>query len=313
MHYTSRFPVTGPGLSNFSFPADQALMVVGDSHGQSAALRDMLDGLGRFVTPGKHRHLVFLGDFVDRGPDSAGCLQAAFHEAADRAGADEVTYLPGNHELLMADALEAARDGLNMGYRTPAECWSMNGGASFLVEEYKKMGIDMPKDSHEIVNKFATNIDAITPGDMSFAEFVRSWPSHFRMGDVLCVHAGITPKKPHQYTFELTQKEHFPESVMRDELSQRHWAWIRDKFLAWNGGWPECGTQGADGCLVMHGHTVPANARASKLEHGEDVRSVFSRMETNARICLDGGAARDVGVAGAIITDDGVRVAWTPC
>lgn len=313
MLYTNRYSVAGPGLANFSFPEKTALMVVGDSHGEADALRGLLDGLGRMVTPGKRRHLVFLGDFVDRGPDSLGCLRTAFNEAADRAGADEVTYLPGNHELLMVDAMEAARDGRSLGSRTPAECWSMNGGMHFLLEAFEDMGMEMPKDAREMMKQFNAHLDALAPGDDGFAAFVRSWPSHLKMGDVLCVHAGLAPKKPHEHTFHLTQQEHFPATMQDRDLSQRHWAWIRDQFLAWQGGWPECGSKGADGFLVMHGHTVPAGARASKLEHGEDVRDVFCRMETNARICLDGGAARGVGVAGAMVTSDGVRVAWNPC
>jgi serine/threonine protein phosphatase 1 len=313
MIYTSRYTIEGPGLDNFNFPAGEALIAVGDSHGQADALRGLLDGMGRFVTPGKTRHLVFLGDFIDRGPDSLGCLTAAAHEAQDRVGADKVTFLPGNHELLMADALEAAAYGGNLGYRSPAECWSMNGGMHFMIEVFEHLGVDMPKEPVDVLKRFAAAIDHLAPDGMTIAEWIRTWPSHQRVGDVLCVHAGLAPKKPHEHTLSLTQKEHFPASMRDRDISDRHWAWIRDRFLAWQGGWPDCGTKGLDGCLVLHGHTVPASARASKLEHGEGVREVFCRMTTNARVCLDGGAARDVGVAGAIITDEGMRVAFNPC
>lgn len=313
MLYTERYAVEGPKLSNFSFPEDRALLVVGDSHGQADALRGLLDGLGRMVTPGKKRTLVFLGDFVDRGPDSLGCLLVALNEGADRANADEVVYLPGNHELLLADTIEDAMTGgkAALGNRSAGECWMRNGGMNFMMEVFGDELAGMPKDPAEGVLAFAEKLPH--PGFASFAEMVRSWPSHFRMGDALCVHAGLYPTKPHDFTLGLDQRSHFPTSPFDRGGHDRHWAWIRDDFLGWQGGWPETGAKDDDhGVLVLHGHTVPHGARASKLEHGDDVRKVFCRMATNARICVDGGAARGVGVAGTVLTANGVRVLFNP-
>jgi serine/threonine protein phosphatase 1 len=308
MLYSDRLTVAGPKLASFSFPEDTALFVVGDAHGQNQALRDLLAGMGRITTPGLKRHLVFLGDLIDRGPDSLGCLKTALGDGPALARADETTYLPGNHELLLADTIEDALTGGDaaLGHRSAGECWAMNGGAMFLAEVFDHLGTKAPSGAAARVAAFAEALPH--PGHASFLDMVRSWPSHVRVGDVLCVHAGITPKKPHGYTLDLDQRSHF------DTDHYRHWAWLRDAFLGWQGGWPASGAKDDDhGCLVLHGHTVPAGARGSKLTDGAAVDSVFNRMATNGRVCLDGGAAREVGCAGAVVTSAGMRVLFQHC
>lgn len=52
------------------------LDIVGDIHGESEALDQLLGHLG-YDALGRHpqgRRLVFVGDFCDRGPDSPGVL-----------------------------------------------------------------------------------------------------------------------------------------------------------------------------------------------------------------------------------------------
>lgn len=311
MIYTDRFAVSGPGLNNFSFPDDQVLMVVGDSHGQADALRGVLEGLGRMVTMGKRRTLVFLGDFIDRGPDSMGCLNTALNDGAALANADEVVFLPGNHELLLADTLDEMAKGGAGAYNSVAGLtWLNNGGMAFLADEWEKLDREMPKDIVQAVLEFGETLPH--PGFNSFSEMVRSWPSHFKMGDILCVHAGLAPKHPHSYTLDLPQAGHLGNGGLDRGYHDRHWSWIRDVFLRWQGGWPECGTKGADGSLVVHGHTVPEKATPRHLEHGEDVFNVFSRMATNARICVDGGAARGTGVAATMFDAKGGRILFEP-
>jgi len=311
---TEIFHPDGPGLADFAFPQDRVLLVVGDVHGQADALRRLLDGFGGYTTPGRRRTLVFLGDLIDRGPDSLGCLQTALGEASSRARADEIVHLPGNHELLLADALEdamAVRDGKKnpaaLGRRSVAACWTMNGGMNFLLEV---LGDELRQSDQDTLLAFAERLPH--PGHGSFLEMVRTWPSHYRAGDALCVHAGLAPKHPFAHTLDLAQRDHFPEDFRTREISDRHWAWIRDRFLAWQGGWREEGGREGPGCLVLHGHTVPAKATPEKLVRQEALREVLDRSMTSARICLDGGAARGVAVAGAILGADGVRLCLAP-
>jgi hypothetical protein len=47
---------------------------IGDIHGCLRQLRDLLGDIDRHAAGGVHR-LVFLGDLIDRGPDSAGVIR----------------------------------------------------------------------------------------------------------------------------------------------------------------------------------------------------------------------------------------------
>ncbi len=74
-----------------SLPGERTVVFVGDTHGDLGATQHVLQ---RYPP---HTHtLVFLGDYVDRGPDSLGNLQALLE--AKLAHPDDVVLLMGNHE-----------------------------------------------------------------------------------------------------------------------------------------------------------------------------------------------------------------------
>lgn len=72
-------------------PPDRSAVFVGDTHGDREATERVLK---RFP-PGEHV-LVFLGDYVDRGPDSAGNVHLLLEAKA--AHPDRIVLLMGNHE-----------------------------------------------------------------------------------------------------------------------------------------------------------------------------------------------------------------------
>lgn len=67
--------------------------VVGDIHGDLAALRSLLE---RLPEPQPGDKLVFLGDYLDRGPDSAGVIAAL--RTMQQHAPYEIICLRGNHE-----------------------------------------------------------------------------------------------------------------------------------------------------------------------------------------------------------------------
>jgi serine/threonine protein phosphatase 1 len=71
-----------------------ATIAVGDIHGNLQALVDVLGQLRREVQPDDT--VVFVGDYIDRGPDSKGCIDAILRFRSE-IDADVVT-LMGNHE-----------------------------------------------------------------------------------------------------------------------------------------------------------------------------------------------------------------------
>ena len=69
-------------------------LAIGDIHGNSAALADLLHQLLPELMP--EDCIVFLGDYIDGGPDSKGCIDQIirFRDAAPGT----VVALTGNHE-----------------------------------------------------------------------------------------------------------------------------------------------------------------------------------------------------------------------
>ena len=71
-------------------------LAIGDVHGCLTALDTLLG----FVELRPTDQLIFLGDYVDRGPDSKGVLDRLI----ELRRLHEVVFLRGNHEVMMANA-----------------------------------------------------------------------------------------------------------------------------------------------------------------------------------------------------------------
>ena len=91
------------------------VLAIGDIHGCLRALDTLLD----VVQPGRDDLLVPLGDYVDRGLDSAGVLDRLIQVH----GTHKIVSLRGNHDQMM---LDARRD------RAAGEFWLSVGGQATL-------------------------------------------------------------------------------------------------------------------------------------------------------------------------------------
>src|ERR671923_509758 len=74
--------------------------VIGDIHGCLDELGHLIEGLP--LAPGDR--LVFLGDYIDRGPDSKGVVSFLLELEKDPA-AYELVFLKGNHEDMLLSFL----------------------------------------------------------------------------------------------------------------------------------------------------------------------------------------------------------------
>ena len=74
-----------------------SVVAVGDIHGQSLALRGLLAQILPEMRPADT--LVFLGDYIDRGPDSKGCIEEILRLKSNARF--KVVTLMGNHEQWM--------------------------------------------------------------------------------------------------------------------------------------------------------------------------------------------------------------------
>lgn len=121
-----------PASTPMRAAADRDLWVVGDVHGALNKLRSLLLQAGLIDLEGRwaaeDSHLVFLGDYLDRGPDGArvvAFIRALELQAEDAGG--RVTALLGNHEVmfLAAQRFRALDPHDGLGFR---EYWLRNGG-----------------------------------------------------------------------------------------------------------------------------------------------------------------------------------------
>ena len=226
----------------FSLPLsvspEAEVFAVGDIHGRSDLLAALIDEAAREPKLRDRRAIVFLGDLVDRGPDSLGAIDLAMAAKA-RAGADEAVALMGNHEAMMRLALDPTTprdDAIDA-----LDTWIANGGDRTMAEFVK-------------TDEAPENLDALLKiARAALPARVRSWleslRASWRSGEVLFVHAGVNPQ------IELEAFLAVPWNIPLDQLDEdRHWAWVRWPFLQHR---PR---KGFGGFFVIHGHT-PNDAR----------------------------------------------------
>lgn len=160
--------------------------VVGDVHGRADLLELMLELIDAHIggTGGQDLRLVFVGDYIDHGPDSARVLMRLQELSQDFT--DNVVCLMGNHERMLLDTLS------DPALRGPR--WLREGGAATLTS----YGIDpaplaesatpalWAKTSEELAQ-------AIGP---ELQDWLAACPLSWHSGNLWAVHAGADPTRP---------------------------------------------------------------------------------------------------------------------
>ena len=176
----------------------ERVYAIGDVHGRLDLLKDVLQKLEAFdaaMPAPRSRHIILLGDLVDRGPDSAGVLKF-IHNVTRKT--DRMIVLQGNHEQIMLEALGGTPGALRP--------WLRMGGDATL----RSFGVepnDFVSDS-ELISR----ANAAIPSE--WLDWLRSLPLTARSGDYFFCHAGVRPGVP------------LRKQVATDLL------WIREEFLS---------------------------------------------------------------------------------
>ena len=163
-----------------SMPAER-YYAIGDIHGCLDALEEILnlisdDWKATRATEDASARLVFLGDYVDRGPDSRGVIDRLLHL---KKNTPRTRFLKGNHEAALLKFLEAPRNGA---------AWLDWGGAETL-ESY---GLDNPhtRDEAELASAFRKSLP-----DAHLA-FLEELSPSFETPRYFFAHAGVKPGVP---------------------------------------------------------------------------------------------------------------------
>ena len=139
-----------------ALPQSSRRIVVGDVHGHYTALQTLLTA----IAPGANDAVYFIGDLIDRGPDSAKVVELVLE--------NKFHCLLGNHEQMMLDAVGGGQVSPQL-----LQSWLYTGGLATLTSY-----------NHHIPSQHIN--------------WLQSLPLYLDLGDVWLVHAGLDPQLPLQ-------------------------------------------------------------------------------------------------------------------
>ncbi|MBS1302369.1 metallophosphoesterase [Loktanella sp. SALINAS62] len=214
------------------------IYAIGDIHGQKQMLDHALDLIAR--DGGDDAAVVFLGDYTDRGPDSAGVIDTLI---AGRDAGRNWTFIKGNHDrmfaLFVADGTchdPAIKSGLSW---MNARLGGPQTLQSYGIVPTGPAVFDLDENGLEILRYQPTEQGDLTLAELVAAaqsavpqahlDFLSGNPLMHRADDLLFVHAGIRPGVP------------------LDQQVENDLIWIRD-------GWLD--NDDDHGVMVVHGHTM---------------------------------------------------------
>jgi serine/threonine protein phosphatase 1 len=136
--------------------ATQRRIIIGDVHGHYTGLMTLLEA----ISPGNDDQVYFLGDLIDRGPQSA--------EVVDFVKENAYPSLMGNHEQLLIDSF--TQDQINP---RCLQAWLYSGG-------------------HSTLESYEGKIERL----LDHVHWMHTLPLYMDLNDLWLVHAGVNPDLP---------------------------------------------------------------------------------------------------------------------
>lgn len=172
---------------------------IGDIHGRLDLLDDIIGRIEADIAARERRKtfIVFLGDLIDRGPDSAGVVERLRNYRPEYA---RPIFLAGNHEEVLLTILE--------GQPKILPSWLEFGGAECAASYGIDPGLLRRLDERRAIALLRDKIPR------SHTEFLAGFGDTFRFGDYLFVHAGIRP------------------GLSLEDQDRKDLRWIREPFLS---------------------------------------------------------------------------------
>ena len=162
--------------------------VIGDVHGQATKLITVLQRIAQ-QPDFDNRWIVFIGDFVDRGPDPQSAIQIFFDLQKQHA---RTTAVSGNHEFAMAASMGLIP---TAEYSTWTEDWLRHYMSESTFASYNALHGDL----NELQEKMPVH----------HREFIAELPWVVEHPDYVFVHAGLDPNAPYEMQMRILHKKDF--------------------------------------------------------------------------------------------------------
>ncbi len=168
----------GDAQSTPRIPDGRRIYAIGDIHGRYDLLEGLLERIRKddHARGGRPGELIFLGDLVDRGPDSATVVDRLIALRDERPG---TRFLLGNHEEVFLSALRGDAKGLRFLTRI--------GGIETILSYGIAREIYAAADYDELARLLAAAVPA------THLAFLEAFEDQIVVGDYVFVHAGIRP------------------------------------------------------------------------------------------------------------------------
>ncbi|EHR01458.1 metallophosphoesterase family protein [Bradyrhizobium sp. WSM471] len=179
-------------------PKGVRIYAVGDLHGCADLLAGAFDLIDADLARSRPEQAiqVFLGDYIDRGPDAKRTIDLLI----DRGQRHETVFVRGNHEALLLRLLDDPKMLPN---------WIKLGGMTTLMS----YGITISaRDVLQRGREVSVALAAAIPS--AHTDFLANLVPFFSCGDYFFVHAGVRPGVP------------------LDKQSEEDLMWIREPFLS---------------------------------------------------------------------------------
>ena len=223
---------------------------IGDIHGRCDLTHEIISLIKKDIEqhPEDTPKLIFLGDYVDRGPSSKEVIDILISLEKEY----ECIFLKGNHEDIFLMFLEDASKG---------PLWIINGG----IETFKSYGVNpiYPEDNnkkdgnnYEILQKQL--LDNIPEAHLNFLK--KTLQFSFETQNYLFVHAGV------RYDIPLAKQN--PQDLL----------WIREPFLSEDTNF---------GKTIVHGHSISKKPEIKTNRIGIDTGAYYTDILTCLVISSD--------------------------
>lgn len=215
------------------------IVAIGDLHGHYNQFIDLFEKLveEHEIKP-EEDTLVFLGDYVDGGPDTKSVINELIVMQEEFP---HWKFLFGNHESLMLDALNKKHPIYGDYY-----LWYKQGGKETL-DSYKPSQSTNPTEYEKYQHSIMQPLDVIPEEHLNF---IRNLDLYYETPDYFFVHGGIYPNRSIEDHLKAVEEDYpsgFHPDLMKEGDMAYDMIWMREPFIPSDYDW---------GKQIIFGHTT---------------------------------------------------------